>query len=448
MANIFRRASNTCRSKGQLQLGFLIPLHIALSCGSLLYVVKYYRSFLSLEEVNLAHLVVSSSVVIAFSFIAALFVTSRFSFGYALGFYFFTMILGYLWLLDFSTLDYNHVAAGISAFASGVAFLIPAVRYASKMKQYFVLSEKQLHALLSIILFGAAITLLFGASYNLRLVSPTEIYEFRNEIEFPKMLRYAISMFPSVLLPLAYACFVQLGRYRFAALTLLFLLLFYPVTLTKVSLLESLWLIFLTALTLKFEARVATVLSLFLPALAGTFVALLYGWGLATPQLFYGVFGTFNFRMMAISSSALDFYNGFFAKHEPTWFCHITGVRLIVSCPYTEQLSVYMQNTYHLGYWNASLFATEGIASVGLFLAPISAFVCGIVINLVNRASSGLPCRFVLLSGGVILQIFLNVPLTVAFVTHGAGILFVLWYILPRDLLILRGQRSNETTNI
>jgi hypothetical protein len=61
---------------------------------------------------------------------------------------------------------------------------------------------------------------------------------------------------------------------------------------------------------------------------------------------------------------------------------------------------------YTYGAFNASLFATEGIASVGLTLAPLSALVCGLAIAVSNRLSSGLPPRFVLLLGGVLPDIF------------------------------------------
>ena len=40
--------------------------------------------------------------VALFATVAVLFAFSRFSFGYFLGFYFYTMILGYLWLVEFS----------------------------------------------------------------------------------------------------------------------------------------------------------------------------------------------------------------------------------------------------------------------------------------------------------------------------------------------------------
>ncbi|MBV9565451.1 MAG: hypothetical protein JOY90_34115, partial [Bradyrhizobium sp.] len=87
-----------------------------------------------------------------------------------------------------------------------------------------------------------------------------------------------------------------------------------------------------------------------------------------------------------------------------------------------------------IGNLNASLFATEGIASAGLVLAPLAALACGLVIAVGNRASSGLPARFVLISGSAMPQLLLNVPLSVTFVTYGAGLLFLLWYVTPRAL--------------
>ena len=105
-----------------------------------------------------------------------------------------------------------------------------------------------------------------------------------------------------------------------------------------------------------------------------------------------------------------------------------------MSCPYQEQLSLVMEKTYQLGNINASLFATEGIASVGLYLAPLVALACGLVIAIGNRESAGLPPRFVLISAALLPQTFLNVPFTTALLTHGTGFLFLLWYIMPRTM--------------
>ena len=93
-----------------------------------------------------------------------------------------------------------------------------------------------------------------------------------------------------------------------------------------------------------------------------------------------------------------------------------------------------MERAYKLGNFNASLFATEGVASVGQLFAPIAVFAGGLVIALGNRLSAGLPAGFILLSGAVFPQIFLNVPLSTTLLSHGATVLFLLWYLTPRAI--------------
>jgi hypothetical protein len=141
-----------------------------------------------------------------------------------------------------------------------------------------------------------------------------------------------------------------------------------------------------------------------------------------------------NFRTLAVPAAAMDVYSDFFSRHDLTRFCHVSILKPFMSCPYTDQLSIVMERAYHLGNFNASLFASEGIASVGLLLAPLATFACGLVIALGNGLSTGLPGRFVLISGAVFPQIMLNVPLSVAMVTHGLAVLFLLWYITPRAI--------------
>jgi hypothetical protein len=139
-------------------------------------------------------------------------------------------------------------------------------------------------------------------------------------------------------------------------------------------------------------------------------------------------------------SIALEVYNNFFSTHDLTHFCQINVVKPFIGCPYSQPLSVVMNGNYTFGNFNASLFATEGIASVGLALAPLSVLVCGLVIGLSNRLSSGLPPRFVLLSGGVLPHIFLNVPFSTTLLSNGAAVLFLFWYITPRAMFGGHGE--------
>ena len=48
---------------------------------------------------------------------------------------------------------------------------------------------------------------------------------------------------------------------------------------------------------------------------------------------------------------------------------------------YQSGLGTEMEQHYHMGNLNGSLFATEGVASVGAALAPLSALACGFLLS-------------------------------------------------------------------
>jgi hypothetical protein len=232
----------------------------------------------------------------------------------------------------------------------------------------------------------------------------------------------------TVLLPFAFAGFIARRRYLWSAAVLLALLFLYPISLSKLALFTPFWLVGLLVLSKLFETRAVVVISLLAPTLLGVIlVAIFYD---KAAQYFMLI----NFRMMAIPSVGMDVYNDFFSKHELTHFCQINLVKRLIACPYQEPLALMMERIYDLGNFNASLFATEGIASVGTLFAPISALLCGLVIALANRLSAGLSTRFVLLSGAMAAQAIVNVPLTITLVTHGSVVLGVLWFLTPRSI--------------
>lgn len=420
-------------SNVRLGPAFLIYFHIVVCCLSLIYVAEFYEN-IKIVMFDQSRLYVAALNVAPIALASILFAFSRFSFGYVLGFYFYTMIVGYLWLVAFSRFNYDHALATISALGSALAFLVPALFITSPIRQRYTLSTRALENLLSAILIFAAIIIAAGASYNFKLVGITDIYDFRNELQFPAWLAYAMGATSGALLPFAFACFVARGQRWRAALVLGLLLLFYPITLTKLLLFAPVWLMFLLLLSYISEARTSVVLSLFVPVSIGVVLAFLSQLGLFPHEMIRSYFGALNFRMIAIPSSALDFYNDFFSTHDITLFCQISLLKPLAACPYSDPLAIVMERAYQVGNFNASLFATEGIASVGLILAPFSALACGLVIALGNRLSAGLPARFILLSGGILPQVFLNVPLTTTLLTYGAFILFLLWYVTPREI--------------
>ncbi|KJC56293.1 hypothetical protein UP10_35350 [Bradyrhizobium sp. LTSPM299] len=427
------------RMPERYRLPVLIYLHVATICLSLACVAYLYSDYhIFFRRDGLLSAIV---VAAAFSTVASLFVYAEFSFGYFAGFYLFTMIAGYLWLNQFSESIYNHALSGLSAAASAVAFLLPALFIRSRLPQYWTLSPKALDRLVDVILVLGAVVVSVGATYDFQLVSVEHIYDYRESLRSPRALNYLMGIMSGALLPFAFACCVELKKNRRAMVALLLLLAFYPVTVSKLALLTSAWLVVMTILSRVFELRIAVVVSLLAPLTVGLLLFALFEFGWASYQIAIPYFGLVNFRMIAIPSLAMDYYNDFFFKHDLTYYCQIGLFKPLMSCPYDEPLSVVIYKAFGIGgYFNASLFATEGVASIGALFAPVAALACGLVIGLANRASANLPPRFVMVSGAVLVQLLLNVPFTTVLLTHGAILLFLLWYITP----LTTAERSSD----
>jgi hypothetical protein len=84
-----------------------------------------------------------------------------------------------------------------------------------------------------------------------------------------------------------------------------------------------------------------------------------------------------------------------------------------------------------MGNLNGSLFATEGIASVGHLWAPVSALVCGLIVSLGNSASARMPAPLLATSSGLAVQALLNTPLSVSLLSNGVLVLWLLWALTP-----------------
>jgi hypothetical protein len=413
---------------------------IAVSCASLAYVAHYYSEYYIYFRSE--DLLGAIALIAAFALVSLLFAYANNSFGYVVGFYSYVMIAGYLWLNHFSELIYNHRLAGFSAAASAIAFLLPSLFISVPVRQIYVLSQSALDRLLTAILLVSCATVLVGASYTFKLVSIANIYNYRAELGLPAILNYVIGMASNALLPFAFACFVGRRDIWRASAALLLLLLFYPITLCKLALFTPLWLMAMWALSRYLNFKFAVTASLLVPMSVGLLLIILFHQDILPYNIAVPYFGLVNFRMIAIPSLAMDYYNSFFSNHPLTHFCQIRLLKPFVACPYHEQLANVIYNAFGIGgQFNASLFATEGIASVGTFFAPVTALVSGLVIALGNRLSAGLQPPFILISSAVIVQALLNVPLTTVILSHGCAILFLLWYITPRDSFGLVGSQ-------
>jgi hypothetical protein len=287
------------------------------------------------------------------------------------------------------------------------------------------------------------ITLIIAATYNFQFVAPADASNARTD-SFPAPLRYLLGITSVAALPFVFACDVNRRKFLRAGFIFVMMLFYYPVTMTKTALFAPPWLLIMIALLRTFGPRPAVILSLLLPGLAGLIVVFAYHPGsTGTSSYFFNV----NFRMLAIPSVAIDVYNAFFSNHQVTHFCQIGMLKRFVDCPYSEPLSIVMRQHFPFGgNFNASLFATEGIASVGNKLAPIPVLAGGLVMALANRLSVGLPPSIVLPSSAIFCQVLLNVPLSTALLSYGGGVLFLLWYVTP--LTIFAKENSNAVRGV
>jgi hypothetical protein len=416
----------------RLGMAVLILFYIVICCLSCVYVTQLF--FMFRMTYDPARLFTAAVAVAAFAPVLLFFTFARFSFGYFVGFYFFSMFIGYLWLSFFSDYNYDHRTALLSAVASAVVFLLPALFITSPIRQIDTMSLRTFDRLLTLIFLFCLATVAVGASYNFRIANPGDVSNLRAD-SFPTILNYLIGITSSSLLPFLFACFLARKRLWRAGAVLILLLFYYPVAMSKVAFFAPVWLVAMASLSRIAGTKVAVILSVLIPASVGVVLIFLFNGHAVLSEIAVSYFKIVNFRMIAIPSVAMDLYNDFFSKHELTHFCQMWFLKPVMHCPYQQPLSILMFNDYpYGGNFNASLFATEGVASVGLLLAPVSALVCGLVVALGNRLSAGLPPSFILVSGAILAQIMLNVPLTTVLLSHGAGLLFLLWYITPRSM--------------
>ena len=380
------------------------------------------------QDAHLLNAIAATFLMVSF---VPLFLWARFSFGYFVGFSFYGMITGFVWITYFSGLRYDYAQARWSAIASLLTFLLPVLFIAMPLKRRIALSPRTMNRLLVLMLGFSAVVLAWNSRYGVAFVGIREAEELRATFSRPATLNYITGFVIGALLPFAFAYFALQRRYYLASISIFLIVSFYPILLNKTVLFAAFWLPFLFVMFQVFEPKRAAIFSLLVPTALCLFLnAVAPNDG---PLRFFAdyMFGYANVRMMAIPSIAMNYYSDFFASSPPTYFCQINLVRSLVDCPYAGQLGPIFSDRYHAGNLNASLFATEGIASVGLFWAPVSALVSGLILSVGTSVSARLPPPLIATSAGLAMQALLNVPLSVALLSNGLMVLFLLWYITP-----------------
>lgn len=400
---------------GTAILGFFI-LSIAsmIACGHAFPAMHFWRS----DHISM-HAIAGTAIMLMF---IPVFVATRFSFGYIAAFALMSTVFGFVWLSFFSAFDYPHAVARWAMIAALAAAIVP-LMFQNIPLWRPELSETAITRITLLLLGACFAVLIAGICYGVNLGNPYGAA--RNAVVRPLPLNYLTGIVIGAVLPYLFAHFATRGQWLAAGGVLLFALGFYPVVNNKTVLLLPVWLPFLFWLFGRFNPRLATILAFAIPMMIG-----LAAFFVLVADKNYVVFSAINLRFIATPSLALDHYADFFAHRTLTRFCQISVVRHLSGCPYGE-LGPTLAAIYQDGNFNASFLATEGIASVGLALAPVSALVCGLVLSVGSMASRHLAPRFVAVSSGMAIPAIMNVPLTTSLLSNGIALLFMLWWLTP-----------------
>ncbi|PDT75675.1 hypothetical protein CO675_19825 [Bradyrhizobium sp. C9] len=384
-----------------------------IACGHAFPAMHVWRSGMTAEAI------LGTAVMAVF---IPAFVAGRFSFGYLVSFSLLSAVFGFVWLSFFSAFDYPHGIARWAMIAALTTAMIP-LMFQNMPVWRPGLSETTIRRIALLLLTSSFAVLVADVSHGVNLGNPYGAA--RNAIARPAPLNYLTGIVIGAVLPYLFAHFASRRQWMQAACVLLFGLCFYPVVNNKTVLLLPIWLPFLFWLFGRFNPRLATVLAFLIPIIFG-----LTAFAVLGADRNYVVFSAINLRFLAIPSLALDQYADFFAHRDLTRFCQISILRKVTSCPYGE-LGPALGAIYRDGNFNASFLATEGIASVGLALTPVSALVCGLLLSVGSMASRHLPPRFIAVSSGIAVQTIMNVPLTTSLASNGIALLFLLWWLTP-----------------
>ena len=357
------------------------------------------------------------------------FALADFSFGYIVGLVFYGTIAGFVWLSYFTEFEYDHDTARWSAILALTTFLLCPLFQMWAVRRVFKISIETMDKALTGALVAAVMILIADIQFGFNIVGVDEAQRLRASVQRPAFLNYLTSNFIHAILPFAFAFFAQRGHWLKAGTCLIIVASFYPALLNKTVLFAPLWLIYIFLIFRAFAPKRAWVLCLSAPLLLGL---ILHAAGESTGRS--SVFYLINERFFAIPSIALDRYSNFFTNNPHTYFCQINVVRWLTGCPYSKELGGIFAEHYRLGNLNASLFATEGIASVGFKWMPIVTLLCGAMLSVGNSLSRHLSPMFVATSSAVAVQALMNVPLSIAVLTDGVGMLFILWYLCPEGI--------------
>src|SRR5689334_4264568 len=126
-------------------LAALLVLYPAVLCVSLANTGVGYRPTF--------HGIAGTCLMVGF---IPLFLRARFSFGYLIGFGFYGVVAGFVWITHYSGLNYDHVRARYSAIACLATFLLPLLFLTAPLPRPMAVSPRTMDRLCYLMLAIAA----------------------------------------------------------------------------------------------------------------------------------------------------------------------------------------------------------------------------------------------------------------------------------------------------
>lgn len=148
-------------------------------------------------------------------------------------------------------------------------------------------------------------------------------------------------------------------------------------------------------------------------------------------------------RVLAVGGWTISTYYEYFTANDFTYFTHIGPIQsLLGSYPYGEYSLGQVIGIEYSGSatanFNASFWASDGIAALGLIGIPVITIVVCILFYIINRSSRVLHYQFITIWLSGFWFASTNLPLSVALLSGGGiVVLFLLWTLSKRLKLFI-----------
>jgi len=284
------------------------------------------------------------------------------------------------------------------------------------------------------VIFVLVLTVLLGLAVRdgVRLIDYKDAGIVRSESGLIPGAGYAIYAFVGALGGLGLTIAMWQRRWLMLLLvigTFLFSYLVFPI---RTALLAPLWwLYFLVGQKYFFHNSVLRLLIY----LAVPFIVLC---GIASVTSFdragvvYSLVSFINYRLYTIPPAGFGVYWNFFRSHPHTWGSQIHIVSLFVHYPYAANLGAVMEDAYHVGNYNTNFLASDGLASGGVRVIPLTAVVFSGVLILVNTAYRKMSLLYTATTMAIPALMLIDSSISIALLTNGLGALILLSFFAPR----------------